>query len=287
MLSRDKQFVDRYVYGKWGYSEGAIHYVSAQSKLYLSNNDSSEINSDKIFVQPEVLHHFLQKAHLYRILDHGDISPTCCLWLAVRQDTHLVYREYYLADRLISYHRENIQQLSGDEHYVRNIADPSVNIKHSQMRGGRWCIADEYRDTRICDAKSISWESADNNEFVTRNRVSELLREDARFKNPFTEKIGAPRIYFLMKSHNYPNGCYNAVIETSGQKRKLVGTIDGKQIYSEERDDTIPDHAYDCIRYLTSLHAIGSQPAILRPRKGSFFDVRNQYLMKRIMRFQA
>jgi hypothetical protein len=35
MLSRDRQFVDRYVHGKWGYAEGAIHYISPQSKLYM------------------------------------------------------------------------------------------------------------------------------------------------------------------------------------------------------------------------------------------------------------
>jgi hypothetical protein len=72
------------------------------------------------------------------------------------------------------------------EHYVRNIADPAVGIKNSQVRGGRWCVGDEYRDTRITDAKPINWELADNNEFATRNRVSELLREDPKFKNPYT-----------------------------------------------------------------------------------------------------
>jgi hypothetical protein len=301
MLSRDKHFVDRYVYGKWGYSEGAIHYISSQSRLHLAptqkdsnlnRQDLSEVSVNEQFsgerarnyISQDQLWEFLRKAHCYRILDHGDISPTCCLWLAVREEAHLIYREYYLGDRLISEHRENIQKLSGDEFYVRNIADPAINIKNAQTRGGRWCVADEYRDSRICEAKPINWEQADSNEFATRNRVSELLREDPRFQNPFTRRQGAPRLYFLMKTPDYPNGCYNTTIEVAGQKRRLIGSIDGKQIFSEERDPLIPDHAYDCVRYLTSLHAIGHSPTILRPRKGSFFDIRNQFIMNKIMR---
>jgi hypothetical protein len=281
MLSRDKHFVDRYVHGKWGYSEGAIHWINPQSKLYIETKQQDE---DKNYISSDWLQNFINKASLYRILDHGDVSPTCCLWLAVKDGVHIVYREYYVAEKLISYHRTSIEALSKGEFYVRNISDPAINIKNSQARGGRWCVADEYRDSRICDAKPIYWESADNNEFATRNRVSELLREDPTFRNPITNEYNAPRLYFVMQSTEYPTGCYNTTIETAGQKRTLVGTVDGKQIYSEERDGSIPDHAYDCVRYLTSLHAIGKKNPMMKARNGSFFDVRKQHLMNKLMR---
>lgn len=281
MLSRDKQFVDRYVHGKWGYSEGAIHYISPQSKLYLESNNP---DPEKNYITPEIFQAFLRKAHLYRILDHGGISPTCCLWLAVKNQVHLVYREYYVGDQLISTHRENINRLSREEWYVKNLADPSIFNKTSERAGGKWRIADDYQDTRISDSKPIYWEPADNNEFVTRNRVSELLREDPKFVNPWTNIAGGPRIYFLMKSSDYEEGCYNTTIELAGQKRCLVGTVDGKAIYSEDRDESIPDHAYDVVRYLSGLHAVGSQPAIIKPRKGSFFEIRKQHLMDKLMR---
>ena len=90
-----------------------------------------------------------------------------------------------------------------------------------------------------------------------------------------------------MRSSAYPNGCYNTTIEVAGQKRTLQGTLDGKAIYSEDRDPSIPDHAYDCVRYLTSLHARGVQNMALKARAGSFFDVRKQHLMNKLMRRSA
>lgn len=290
MLSKDKQFVDRYVFGRWGFAEGAIHYVSPKSKLYCDQAPGPEVehlfgspDADKIYITKEWIDNLLCRSNIYRILDHGDISPTSCLWLAVTKGFHFVFREYYLEDKLISDHRANIEALSPrTEQVVSNISDPAIFMKNSQKYGGMWSVADEYLDTRITDAKPIYWRPADNNEFATRNRVSELLRIDPKLKHPITNEEGSPRLFFIMKTSDYPQGAYHSVIQTSGQKRKLLGTIDGKQIYSEERDSTIPDHAYDCIRYLSSLHANGSSDTILKPRKGSFFDVRKQFLMNKL-----
>ena len=34
----------------------------------------------------------------------------------------------------------------------------------------------------------------------------------------------------------------------------LIGYFDGKAVYSDDREESIADHAYDTIRYFTSMH---------------------------------
>ena len=63
--------------------------------------------------------------------------------------------------------------------------------------------------------------------------------------------MGAPRLYFIMQSKEWPRGCHHATLETSAQKRKKVGMLDGEDLYTDEREDSkvSPDHAYDTLRY--------------------------------------
>lgn len=253
-LGRDKEWQDKYIFGKWGIASSAIHYVRKESIL----------NFDK-----ELLEKIIHKGNLFRILDHGDASPTCCLWIAAIDGVYIVYREYYVAGQIISYHRREISAMSGSEDYSANYADPQIFKKTNQKAGGFWSIADEYMDSTL-EAPELVWIPADNNEFATRNRINELLAPSFRYKHPIAKTQPAPGLYFLKGDFDYPFGCREAIREIGLQRKKLVGTVDGKSFYSDDREIKVADHSYDCIRYFVAMH--GSQPkqALRKPSRNSF-----------------
>ena len=269
MLSRDPVWVDRYVYGKWGTAEGAIHNLQNQSIL-----DVSE----------EWVNNWIRKSALYRTYDHGEASPSCMLWWAVHKGIHICYREYYQPDLLISEHRRNIAELSNydfknniyRESYAGSYADPSIFNKTQQKKGGRFAISDDFLDHSLCDAPTIAFLPADNNEFATRNYINEHLRSWPSYEHPVTGQPNAPRCYFVKKTEEYPNGCYHSIIQLKSQKREKVGEINGKPLFIEKRDENVTDHAYDPIRYYFGIHARGVKEREIRPPEGSFAAYRNK-----------
>ena len=64
-LTHDEEWVNKYVRGQWGVSSAQIHRLPSESQL----------DYDKDFFEK-----LLRKGNLFRVLDHGDASPTCCLW---------------------------------------------------------------------------------------------------------------------------------------------------------------------------------------------------------------
>lgn len=253
-LKHDKEWVDKYVKGKWGMSSAQIHFIPPECLI-----EPNEKLLDRIKT----------KGNLFRSMDHGDSAPTCCLWFCAIDGIFICYREYYVPSRVISYHREAISDLSADEYYSGNYADPQIFKKTAQKEGGYWTVSDEYTTTDI-NAPALGWSPADNNEFATRNRINELLRPSARFKHPVTGVSPAPGIYFIKSSPDYPYGCKEAIKQLGAQRRELIGTIDGKSVYSDDRDGNVPDHAYDPIRYFVAMH--GTQPSRARktPVRNSF-----------------
>jgi hypothetical protein len=206
---------------------------------------------------------------LHRVMDHGDASPTAVLWYATDSDGNVFYyREYMQADLLISQHRENVFHLSridfpnGEMTYYSNYADPSIFAK-SRGRGvnqpPQWSVADEWREGHIVDRRTaVSWRPANNDEAMTINRVREYLREDPTHRNPITGEMGAPRVYFLRRTADYPNGCHEVLTDIRAAKREVEGiNADGSKRYKDERDDTVRDHLLDCVRY-----SIGMRPAL-------------------------
>jgi hypothetical protein len=238
----DPEYVEKYVRGKWGRSNAQIHNLAASAILE---------PSDWLFKRIK------ERGNLFRVLDHGDSAPTCCLWWAALDGVYICYREYYVPGKVISYHRQGIYDLSRDEVYSGNYADPQIFKKTAQKDGGFWSVSDEYRDDHP-SAPSLYWTPADNNEFATRNRINELLGETAHFTNPITQAKPATGIYFVRASDTYPNGCRNAIRQIQAQRKKILGTFEGKTLYTDDRDDSVEDHAYDCIRYFVAMH--GSQP---------------------------
>jgi hypothetical protein len=243
LLEKDESFVRRYVRGEWGFPEGAIHEIHAASRIEFSDPTDAA----------RFLDHLRQTCGLYRFLDHGDAAPTVCGWAAIDQNGNVFfYREYYQPNKLISYHREAISALSEGEVYSGNYADPSIfNLTMQKVIAGkpqRSSVADEYRSTEIT-APQLHWLPADNQEMSTRNKINEYLRIDPNHIHPITKAKGAPRLYFVMRSAAYPQGCFFITKETSGQRRVQIGTIEGRPVFSDEREPTIPDHGYDVERY--------------------------------------
>lgn len=231
-LEKGGEYVEKYVRGVWGISNAQIHRLPPESLL-----DYSEELLDKI----------KRKGNLFRVLDHGDASPTCCLWFAVLDGNYICYREYYVPGQVISFHRAAINELSEGETYSSNWADPQIFKTTAQKDGGFWSVSDEYLDKSIGDSKPLAWVPADNNEFATRNRINELLS---------TRNGQKPKLYFIKKSEEYPNGCYHAISELQSQRRKLIGYIDGTAQYCDDREESVSDHAYDCVRYFVAMHGL-------------------------------
>jgi hypothetical protein len=255
MLKKDPQFVRRYVMGEWGYSDAQIHRISENSIIEVDN---------------DFLENFKAKALLYRTYDHGESSPSVCLWGATFKGTHIIYREYYKPNTLISEHRRNISDLSSTERYNGNFADPEIFRKKAQKQGSRWCTADEYLDRRITEAAPIFWEPADNNELGTRNRINELLQPDKKAQHPVTGEYNSPRLYFVKYSSKYPQGCKNVISETNAQRREKLGEINGKPIWSEDRQKGISDHAYDALRYYVAIHSNKDERKQFKENPNSF-----------------
>jgi hypothetical protein len=53
----------------------------------------------------------------------------------------------------------------------------------------------------------------------------------------------------VKKTQDYPLGCDQAIRQIQNQVRVKIGTdLSGRAEFSDDRDDRVPDHAYDCIR---------------------------------------
>jgi hypothetical protein len=252
-LSKGDEWVQKYVKGQWGISSAQIHRVWPESLL----------EYDKDLVDK-----ILRKGNLFRSLDHGETAPTSCLWFAVYNGVYICYREYYVPGQTISYHRKSIFDLSNGEVYSSNYADPQIFKRTAQKQGGFWTIADEYMTSDI-DAPPLHWIPADNNEFSTRNRINELLKPSHKYKNPITAE-SAPGLYFIKRSQEYPHGCYNVIKELQSQRHKMLGYIDGRAVYTDDREESVSDHSYDALRYFVAMHGRGQRPPERKPPPHSF-----------------
>ena len=262
MLSKDPAWVKRFVYGKWGISDASIHRILSDSVITPSD---------------DFIKNLLGKASLCRVLDHGDASPTACIWFATYQGQYFAYREYYKPGELISNHRKAISAMSGMENYTMSIADPSIFKKAAQKNGGFWSVADEYADSTM-DSTPIFFIKGDNDELSTRNRINELLALDKWSKHPLTGESPAPRLYFIQRSNTVSSnfGVGNIINETRSQRRKKLSEINGKPIYSDEREGSVADHAYDCLRYFVASHLSSREASPPAPRENSFLGIRNR-----------
>jgi len=268
MMSRDPEWVKRYVFGKFSKGEGAIHDISPLSVIEVGEKN----DPDRLIVTPEWIEkNVIRKGVLSRSLDHGASSPTACTWwAAIRGGFYFCYREYYQPDRVVSVHRARISELSAGEIYSQNLADPAIFKKTTEKYGGFWTVADEYRDSKL-DSDPLIWNPADNNEFATRNRINELLRINPDAIHPVTGKPGSPKLFYIKRGPLYPFGCYHLIKETQSQKKELLDTVNGRNIYGDEREKSIADHAYDTKRYYIASHLNPATEPKEKVKPNSFF----------------
>jgi hypothetical protein len=170
-----------------------------------------------------------------------------------------------------------------------NLADPSIFRKSNEKYGGFWSVADEYLDPTL-DSPPIGWSPADNNEFATRNRINELLRISGSITHPNLLDLnqepmkGAPRVYFIKKTKDYAFGCDHILRETASQRKKLLDEVNGKKIYSDEREASVSDHSYDTFRYYCASHLASKSEGRPKPKPGSFFAARDRIKAVKIAR---
>ena len=261
LTSKDDSFQARYVRGEWGNPEGAIFNLTPASVLE---------------AEPSLIAQLKSASKKFRILDHGDSGVTCCLWAASDEHGNIViYRELYIEDSTIRNSRELIRKLSkedtdkqGNHPRFYDLADPAIFNKVPKKIGGRdvpdrWTVAEEWADTvNYPKEDHVFWTPADNSEDVSRERLGDLLRIDPSRKHIVTGLQGAPRLYFIKKTGDYTNGCDNAITEIRSARKVKVGSMNGRPIFSDERDETVPDHGLDCVRYLAT-----SRPMPLVPKR--------------------
>lgn len=265
LLVNDESFLKRYVRGEWGSPEGTIHIIHPSSIIPGSQ---------------EIVDHLVRTCRLIRTMDYGDSAPTAVAWTAADQEGNvIIYREYYQPNRMISDHRRAITELSKDsngfpEQYTFNLADPSIFSTMPTAKGGRFCVADEFKDVKSDPSTALFWNPADNNELGTRNRINEYLRIDPKHRNPFTREFGAPRLYFIRKTSEYPNGCNMIIKQLRNQRRVRLGTDMGKPTFTDERDEKVTDHGYDVIRYMIASRPPAPVEAALAADPMSFSQVR-------------
>ena len=127
-------------------------------------------------------------------------------------------------------------------------------------------IADEYSDTGVLPhSTALFWSPADNAEMPSRSRIKEYLRVDPDHLHPITREKGAPRLYFVKKTSAYPNGCERAILELKSQRRIKLEEAGGRDIYSDDRDDSVPDHAYDALKYFVISRPPVAREASVKP----------------------
>jgi hypothetical protein len=259
LLAHDDDYVDQFVAGKWMRPKGQIFRIDPMSILEPDEQLIAMIRN----TMP-----------LGRALDHGDTAPTCCLWFGVDGDSNIFFfMEYYQggfttegAEVGISDHRKAITQMSEGLYIRSNIADPSIfykarNISAYVTRSQRHSVADEYSDRELFDpATVLYWSPADNGEAIGRSRIREYLRVDPTHRHPITGELGAPHVYFIRATPEYPHGCDRAITELRAQKRIKIGESNGRAVYSDERDPTVVDHAFDAARYALVSFPMAAQP---------------------------
>jgi hypothetical protein len=256
-LAMGEEYVKRYVDAvTWGALEGQIFDMQPDSIVPYSEE----------FVQ-----RMLRTCKLHRVYDHGDTSPSACLWYATDADENIfVYREYMEGRLSISQHRENIWKISCEDSpnrnelpmYHSNYADPKIFTRDRGRKidlGPTHSVADEWMDRRIMERQTaISFRRANNNESVTVNRVMEYLRVDPMHRNPFTGEMGAPHLYFIQKSIDHPYGCKEVITDVRAAKREVAGyDNEGNKLYGDKRDPNVRDHCLDCLRY-----GVATRPAL-------------------------
>ncbi|MHA2064737.1 MAG: hypothetical protein ACXABY_10215 [Candidatus Thorarchaeota archaeon] len=175
--------------------------------------------------------------------DYGLSSPTAVLVIAHdKEGFKWVVGEYYVADRKISEHATEIKKyLAKFNKRVEWIkADPSCFFTELRDREGPESITQDYARHGLYFVKG------DNNEDTAIERINELLHFDKGRLHPISRERGSPNLFIS-------DTCLNLIEEFPNQRwKERKNVLSGETEFVEERNPNVPDHAYDCLRYMAN-----------------------------------
>lgn len=236
LLSKPESWKKQWVYGSRDWFEGSIHpRFSENIHVYDPDKFDPFRNNTRVVIAG---------------FDYGLSSPTAYVPVMVdREGFCYAFDEYYAANKGISQHASSIKQKLETRVPAAIMADPTVF--HEDTRDRRvptGSIAKDYLD------EGIAFLRADNNEHTSIEKIEELLHVDPNRMNPITRQLGSPRLFISKK-------CSNLIAEIQQQRRKEQrNPLTGEKEFLDERDDKVPDHAYDCLRYVVNSQYMDWQP---------------------------
>ena len=235
-------WVDKYIEGSWDALEGQVWPMF-----------SSDVHVVKPFSIPKEWKKF-------RSIDHGQVNPTCCLWMAIDPDSNIyVYREYY-SPGVVSLHCEQITLLSEGEEYISTYMDPSCWGKTRENEGRLWSITEEYQESGIYPVR------ANNEVSAGINRVGEFMLIDPTRVHPISGVTGSPSLFIFQTCKNLileiPDYCWQESTDSVDREKPIKKS----------------DHACDALRY-----GIMSRPSPAVQKKviphNSFLEMRKRMIM--------
>ena len=182
--------------------------------------------------------------------DYGLSSPTCYLTACVSREGYLyIVDEYYAANKGIEQHAAEIKNRMSRKMPEAILADPKVFHEDTRDRNVLTkSIAQEYAQY------GVGFIRADNNEDTSIEKLEELINVDPNRMNPTTGEKSSPRLFVSTK-------CRNLIAEIQQQRRKEQrNVLTGEKEFLDERDDKVPDHAYDALRYIANSPFLTYEP---------------------------
>ena len=237
LLKKPESWKKVWVYGSRDFFEGSIHPAFKESTHVYDHKKFNPRNRCSIRMT-------------IAGFDYGLSSPSCYLTAEISREGYIfIVDEYYAANKTIEQHSSEIHKRKNERQPEAILADPKVFHEDTRDRKVMTkSVAQEYAQY------GIGFIRADNNEDTSIQKIEELTQIAPDKINPVTEKMGSPRLLVSDK-------CRNLIAEIQQQRRKEHrNVLTGEKEFLDERDDAVPDHAYDCLRYIANSQFLTYEP---------------------------
>jgi prepilin-type processing-associated H-X9-DG protein len=180
---------------------------------------------------------------VYRAIDHGWKSPTCCLWAKVDPEgNYFITDEYWEVRKTISEMCEDIMRQTGSLNVIRTVVDREVKKTSSQTGETNY----DYYHRGLGYAPL---EESDSEVLPSISTIQELLKIDPNHRHPVTGRMGAPRVYISPR-------CPNLIREMPGIRWSGFGTATAFKPKLVDGND----HAVSALRYFVQMRPTGPSP---------------------------